>query len=381
MWLLVRWGGVEPPRLAAHGPQPCLSANSSTSANPKAIIIVESCMSSMKENSMRAIALDAMGSDSFPEPEIQAALEASLFLGRKIILVGDEKMLSPSIDFGIYKNVEIAHAPELVEMWEKPVESAKSKPNNSMAIGIRLIKEKKANAFITAGNTGGAMFNALKELGRIKGVQRPALPGIFPTRNGKCVVLDIGANVDCRPDFLLQFAIMGSVYAKTLLGIKNPRIGLLSNGEEPGKGTQLIKETFSLLEKSKSNFIGNVEPKEIFNGEVDVAITDGFTGNVLVKGSEAVAKLITDVLKEQLMSSIRTKIGALLAKNAFMEIKRLIDPEEIGAAPLLGVDGLVFVAHGRSNAKALISALKLADQSIKTNMLSKLSKAIQNRIM
>lgn len=329
---------------------------------------------------MKAIALDAMGSDAYPQPEIDAAIQASEMMRNKILLVGDEQLLTTKIDFSNIKNLEIIHAPEVVEMWDKPVESAKKKPNNSMAIGIKLIKEKRADAFVTAGNTGGAMFNALRELGRIKGVQRPALPGIFPTRLGKCIVLDIGANVDCRPDFLLQFAIMGGIYATTLLNIDKPRIGILSNGEEPGKGTQLIKDAFSLLEKSNLNFIGNVEPKEIFFGKVDVAVTDGFTGNVLVKGSEAVAKLIVDVLKEQLMASFTTKLGALLAKPAFKKIKKLVDPEEVGAAPLLGIDGLVFIGHGRSNARALVNALHLADRSIEMNLLPKLKKAIQKKM-
>ena len=329
---------------------------------------------------MKAIALDAMGSDAYPQPEIDAAIQASEMMRNKILLVGDEQLLTTKIDFSNIKNLEIIHAPEVVEMWDKPVESAKKKPNNSMAIGIKLIKEKRADAFVTAGNTGGAMFNALRELGRIKGVQRPALPGIFPTRLGKCIVLDIGANVDCRPDFLLQFAIMGCIYATTLLNIDKPRIGILSNGEEPGKGTQLIKDAFSLLEKSNLNFIGNVEPKEIFFGKVDVAVTDGFTGNVLVKGSEAVAKLIVDVLKEQLMASFTTKLGALLAKPAFKKIKKLVDPEEVGAAPLLGIDGLVFIGHGRSNAHALVNALHLADRSIEMNLLPKLKKAIQKKM-
>jgi len=329
---------------------------------------------------MKAIALDAMGSDAYPQPEIDAAIQASKMMRNKILLVGDEKLLTSKIDLSNINNLEIIHAPEVVEMWDKPVESAKKKPNNSMAIGIKLIKEKRADAFVTAGNTGGAMFNSLRELGRIKGVQRPALPGIFPTRLGKCIVLDIGANVDCRPDFLLQFAIMGGIYATTLLNIDKPRIGILSNGEEPGKGTQLIKDAFSLLEKSNLNFIGNVEPKEIFFGKVDVAVTDGFTGNVLVKGSEAVAKLIVDVLKEQLMASFTTKLGALLAKPAFKKIKKLVDPEEVGAAPLLGIDGLVFIGHGKSNARALVFALHLADRSIEMKLLPKLKKAIQKKI-
>jgi glycerol-3-phosphate acyltransferase PlsX len=193
-------------------------------------------------------------------------------------------------------------------------------------------------------------------------------------------VLDIGANADCRPEFLLQFAIMGSVYAENALGIQKPRVGLLSNGEEAGKGNALIHDTFPLLEASGLNFIGNVEGKELFGHHTDVVVTDGFTGNILLKSSEAVAKLITDVLKEQLMGSTRTKVGALLAKPAFGAIKTMMDPGEVGAAPLLGIDGLVFVGHGRSDARAMYNAIRVAHQSVQANLLDAIRTAIQQRL-
>ena len=328
------------------------------------------------------IILDAMGSDRYPEPEILAAVESAKELDIDIILVGDTGKLQDKLKQfgGDDLPISLVHAPEVVEMWDKPVESGRLKPNNSMSVGIKLLKEGKGQAFVTAGNTGGAMYNAIRTLGRIEGVQRPALSALFPTRKGKCIVLDIGANVDCRPDFLVQFAILGSIYAEVVLKASNPRVGLLSNGEEPGKGNQLVKESYPLIENSGLNFIGNIEPKELFSGEADVVVTDGFVGNVLVKGSEAVAKLITEILKEELMSTVFTKFGALLAKPAFSQIKKLVDPSEVGAAPLLGVDGLVFIGHGRSNAKALNSAIKLAHQSINLNLLSVLRKGIAERI-
>lgn len=329
-----------------------------------------------------AIILDAMGSDKYPDPEILAAVESAKELKIDIILVGDTKKIQDKLKQhgGQHLPISLVHAPEVVEMWDKPVESSRLKPNNSMSVGIKLLKEGKGEAFVTAGNTGGAMYNAIRTLGRIQGVQRPALSAIFPTRKGKCIVLDIGANVDCRPDFLLQFAILGSLYAELVLRVANPRLGLLSNGEEPGKGNQLVKDTFLLFEKSKFNFVGNIEPKELFGGEADVVVTDGFVGNILVKGSEAVSKLITEILKEQLMSTVFTKLGALMAKPAFSQIKKLVDPSEVGAAPLLGVDGLVFIGHGRSDAKALISAINLANQSVNLNLLSALRKGIAERI-
>ncbi|MHA1794991.1 MAG: phosphate acyltransferase PlsX [Promethearchaeota archaeon] len=328
------------------------------------------------------IILDAMGSDDYPFPEILGAIEAQKLISEEIILVGDKKLIEQKMkELSVDKDsFSIVDAPEFVKMWEKPVESAKKKPNNSMAVGIRLVKDENGSSFVTAGNTGGAMFNGLRVLGRMKGVQRPALSAIFPTRKGKCIVLDIGANADCRPEFLHQFAIMGSIYSKIINNVDNPRVGLISNGEEAGKGNQLVKDTYKLLEKSTVNFIGNVEPKELFAGEADVVVTDGFTGNVFVKGSEAIAKYIIDVLKESLMSSFRTKIGALLAKPAFNNIKSLIDPGDIGAAPLLGLDGLVLVGHGRSDARAITSSLILAHNATKSNLIDKMREGISSKL-
>jgi phosphate acyltransferase len=328
------------------------------------------------------IILDAMGSDKYPDPEIIGSIEAAGILKEEIILVGNEEVIRPKLEEASPENpyISIVHAPEVVEMWDKPVESARQKPNNSMAVGIQLVKDNKGQAFMTAGNTGGAMFNALRVLGRIKGVQRPALTGIFPTRKGKCIVLDIGANVDCRPEFLMQFAIMGNIYAQKVLNNPKPRIGLLSNGEEAGKGNELVKETYKLLEQSHLNFIGNIEGKELFGGEADVVVTDGFTGNVMMKSSEAVAKLITDTLKQELMRSFSTKLGALLAKPAFAKIKGLVDPSEVGAAPLLGIDGLIFIGHGRSDAKAITNALLLASSAVHNDLLGHLRNDISKNL-
>ena len=325
-----------------------------------------------------AIILDAMGSDAYPQPEILGALEAKKDIRDEIILVGNDQLIKNEMkNLGVGTNeFKIINAPEIVEMWEKPVEAAGKKPNNSMAVGIRLVKDGTGDAFVTAGNTGGAMFNGLRVLGRIKGVQRTPLSVVFPTRKGKCIVLDIGANADCRPDFLVQFAIMGSIYANFISEIAEPRVGLLSNGEEAGKGNKLTQDAYKLLEKSSVNFIGNVEPKELFAGEVDVVVTDGFTGNVLVKGSEAISKFMVDILKDSLMASLRTKIGALLAKPAFDQLKSLIDPSEVGAAPLLGLDGLVLVGHGRSDSRAITSSLKLAKQATDSGLVDKMRTGI-----
>lgn len=328
-----------------------------------------------------AIVLDGMGSDQYPEPEVIGALTAAEELQEEIILVGQQELLEPRLQAANTKGlpVRIVHAPDVLEMGEKAVESARKKPNNSMAIGLELVKSGEARAFVTAGNTGAAMFNGLRKLGRIKGVQRPALTAMFPVMTGYTVVLDIGANADCRPNFLQQFAVMGSIYAQKALGIQNPRVGLLSNGEEAGKGNQLIKDTYHLMEEIGLNFIGNVEAKELFAGHADVVVTDGFTGNVLLKTSESVAKMLLTVLKEELMSSSRTKMGAFLAKPAFGKVKKMLDPSEVGAAPLLGIDGLVFVGHGRSDAHAIHSALRAAHVAANHNLLEALRENIQSR--
>lgn len=329
-----------------------------------------------------AIVLDAMGSDDHPEPELQAAVQAAEMYQEQIFLVGNQEVLAERLKALNPKSlpVQIIHAPDILEMGDKAVASAQKKPNNSMAVGLELVKNGEAKAFVTAGNTGAAMFVALRKLGRIKGVQRPALTGLFPVKDGYTVVLDIGANVDARPEFLLQFAIMGSIYAQKALKIANPRVGLLSNGEEAGKGNQLVRETYPLLANSGLNFIGNVEGKELFGHAADVVVTDGFTGNVLLKSSEAVARLMVDVLRKELMTSFQTKMGALLARPAFAAIKKMMDPAEVGAAPLLGIDGLVFVGHGRSNAQALTSAIRVAHQAVNANLLETLRQEIQARL-
>ena len=330
-----------------------------------------------------SIILDGMGSDHYPDPEVQAAVTAAEKFGEEIILVGKEDLLRPKLEALNTKNlpVVIEHAPDVLEMGDKAVNDSVKKPNNSMAVGMRLLKSGRGRAFVSAGNTGGVMFNALRagSPGRIPGVQRPALTQTLPSKSGKCVILDIGANAECRPEFLLQFALMGSLYARHVLKLQNPRVGLVSNGEEAGKGNQLVKDTYPLLEKSGLNFIGNVEGKEIFGGAVDVAVIDGFTGNVMLKAVESVAKLISDTLKTELKSSPIMMVGGALSKPAFDKLRKMVSSDEIGAALLLGIDGLVFVGHGRSNAQALVSAIRLAQQTADTNLLDEMRKDIQEQ--
>ncbi|MCB2180089.1 phosphate acyltransferase PlsX [bacterium] len=326
------------------------------------------------------IVLDAMGSDNHPEPEVIAAVSAAKTFGDEILLVGQEDKLIPLLTKHNTMNapVTIIHAPEVFKMTDHISGSALRKEKNSMGVGLDLIKEGKADAFVTAGNTGGAMAIGLARLGRIKGVKRPALCAIFPVKNGQAMITDVGANAICKPEYLVQFATMASIYCKTALKVENPRVGLISNGEEAGKGNDLVKETYPLLEGSGLNFVGNIESKEFFGGMVDVAVTDGFTGNVFLKTSEAVAKLMTEQLRDHLMASPLTKVGALLAKPAFSQLRKDLDPAEVGAIPLLGLDGLVFVGHGRSDHRAIFSAIIKVRQAVSSDLLTSLREAIQN---
>ena len=332
------------------------------------------------------IVLDALGSDNCPDPEVQAALQAANEFDDDILLVGPADQLRDKLEAlnGTTTKVQIVNATDAITMEDKGLKLAlKAKhrnAKNSMAVGIDLVKSGEADAFITAGNTGGALATAYYRLGLIPGMERPALTTLFPVKGGHSVVLDIGANPECKPKHLYQFAIMGSIYAQKVLQIDNPRLGLLSNGEEAGKGNQLIQDTYPLLEASELNFIGNVEGKDLFGGEADVVVMDGFTGNILLKSSEAVAKLLIDSLREELMSSFRTKAGAALAKPAFGVIRKMMDPAEIGAAPLLGINGLVFIGHGRSDAYALVNAIRNARKAVATDLLNAIQEAIEEQL-
>ena len=332
------------------------------------------------------IVLDALGSDNCPEPEVRAALQAAHELNIDILLVGPADQLQNELAAlnGDSTRIQIVNAPEAITMQDKGIQLAlkakRREAKNSMAVGIDLVKNGEADAFVTAGNTGGALATAYYRLGLIPGLERPALTALFPVKGGHTVVLDIGANPECKPEHLYQFAIMGSIYAQKVLDKKAPRLGLLSNGEEAGKGNELIKCTYPLLEASTLNFIGNVEGKELFGGEADVVVMDGFTGNILLKSSEAVAKLLIDSLREDVLGSFRTKVGAALAKPAFGVIREMLDPAEVGAAPLLGVNGLVFIGHGRSNAYALVSAVRNAHKAVTTNLLNAIQDAIEEQL-
>lgn len=336
---------------------------------------------------MTRIVVDAMGSDNYPTPDVTGAVDAAREYGVEIILVGDESRIRPVLDSVKSADLplRVVHAPEMLTMDEKgedlALKARHKDARNSMAVGIDLIKSGEADAFVTAGNTGAAMVTALFRLGRLRGVDRPGLAPVFPTATGSCVVIDIGANPDCKAENLLQFGIMGSIYAERVRGVKNPKIGLISNAEEEGKGNELVKAATALLKASHLNYYGNVEGKEVIGGKVDVAVTDGFTGNVMLKSSEAVAKLIVDKIRETIRNgNMATKIGGLLVRPALGSIRKILDPAEEGAAPLLGVNGLVFIGHGRSNDFAIKNAIRVAKNAVEADVLESMKNAIEQNL-
>ncbi len=336
---------------------------------------------------MTRIVVDAMGSDNFPVPDVEGAVMAAREYGVEVILVGDESKVKPVLDRQDLQGlkVRLVHAPEMLTMNDKgmalALKARRANAKNSMAVGIDLVKNGEADAFVTAGNTGACVATSYFRLGMLEGVDLPALVGPFPTATGTCLVLDIGANPNCKPINLQQFAIMGSVYAEKARGIKTPRVGLIANGEEAGKGNDLVKESHPLLEAAKINFIGNVEGKEVFNGHADVAVTDGFTGNVFLKATEAVAKLLIDKIREIIKGgNLPTKIGGALVKPALGSLKQMLDPSEEGAAPLLGVNGLVFIGHGRSDAIAIQNSVRVARIAAEAKVLDAMKSAIEESL-
>jgi phosphate acyltransferase len=336
---------------------------------------------------MIRIVVDAMGSDEYPVPDVIGAVQAAREYDVEILLVGDKARIEPILsaqDPGDLP-ISIVHAPEMLTMEDKGMalvlKARRPNSQNSMAIGIDLVKDGKADAFVTAGNTGAASVTAYFRLGTIPGVDRPGLAPVFPTATGSCVVLDVGANPDCKPENLLQFAIMGSIYASRVRRVASPVVGLLANGEEAGKGNDLVKHTYPLLAASGLNFYGNIEGKELLGGKVDVAVTDGFTGNILLKSSEAVAKMLMEKIKEAILNGgLLAKLGGALIKPSLKGIKKLMDPSEHGAAPLLGVNGLVFIGHGRSDALAIKNAIRVARDAVEADVLPSIRSAIETSL-
>ncbi len=328
------------------------------------------------------IVVDAMGSDRRPDPDVAGAVQAAREFKQQagqqttIVLVGDtnivERELAKHDITGLL--IEIVHASQAIDMHEKPSRILRSKPDSSMMVGLNLVHTGKADAFVTAGNTGAVLALAtLHTLRRIPGVRRPALTSLVRVENDQMVVMvDLGANTDTRPEWLVQFGVMGSIYADKVLNIHSPRVALLSNGEEEGKGNTLVRETAELFPAAGVNFIGNVEPKEVLQGAADVVVTDGFVGNIMLKSLEAVGDTFFRVMRRELTANPLRILGALLTSPVLRKIRKQVDPFEVGGAPLLGVNGIVIVAHGRTNAKGMYNAIRQAQRAAEGHVVEAL---------
>ncbi|HKN88402.1 MAG TPA: phosphate acyltransferase PlsX [Nitrospiraceae bacterium] len=308
------------------------------------------------------IAVDAMGGDHGPAPNVEGAWQAVTELGVEVILVGDESTLREQMTRLRITDARltIRHASQVVEMHESPAQIARKKRDSSIWVATELVKAGEADAVVSAGNTGASMVASFFLLGVIKGVERPAIATLLPTLTGTAIMLDVGANVDCEAAHLMQFALMGNEYGKYLFGKPNPRIGLLSIGEEDSKGNEVTKEAFALLKASPINFVGNVEGREVYSGAADVIVCDGFIGNVALKISEGVADTIKKLLMKEIANSRLGRFAYLFLARPLMRLRRRIDYAEFGGAPLLGVNGVCMISHGRSSAKAIKNAIARA---------------------
>src|SRR5580704_13036884 len=332
------------------------------------------------------IALDAMGSDRAPKPEIEGAIHAARSYGVRVLLVGPEAPIRAELErhpAAAHLPIEIVHASEVITMEDKAVQAVRGKRDSSMRVGLRLVREGRAAGFVTAGNTGAAMATAKMVLGALHGVDRPALAAVFPTAPGTAaILLDVGANVDCKPHNLEQFAVMGEVYFRSMFGRagfgagRRPRVGLLSIGEEETKGNVLTRESFQLLKRLPLDFVGNVEGRDLFSGHVDVIVADGFVGNVALKISEGVANLVRSTLKESLKATITSQVGYMLSRSAFSDFKKRIDHTEYGGAPLLGVKGVCIITHGSSNANAIKNAVRVAAEFAERRINSSIERGL-----
>src|SRR5205814_3297649 len=273
--------------------------------------------------------------------------------------------------------IDVVHATEVIGMGEKAATAVRSKRDSSMRVGLRLVREGRAAGFVTAGNTGAAMATAKMVLGALPGVDRPAMPSVYPTSSDKsAILLDVGTNVECKPQNLEQFAVMGEIYSRSIFGTHRPRVGLLSIGEEEGKGNELTREAYGLLRQLPLNFAGNVEGRDLYNGTVDVIVCDGFIGNVALKVSEGLVSTVRFLLKESLKSTISSQVGFLLSRRAFEDFKKRLDYAEYGGAPLLGIKGVCIVGHGSSNSNAIKNAIRVAAQFADTRINDKIEKGL-----
>ncbi|MGE3275644.1 MAG: phosphate acyltransferase PlsX [Vicinamibacterales bacterium] len=326
------------------------------------------------------IAVDAMGGDHAPGRIVDGAVAAARYLGIGVDLVGRSAAVDAELarhaDAGAL-DVRVIDAPDVITMDERPAQALRRKPGASVRVAAERVASGEAAALVTAGHTGAAVVAAHQVFGMLPGVDRPALAPSVPTRAGSAVLLDVGATVECRPVHLLQFGVMGAVYARAGLGVPNPRVGLLSIGEEASKGNELTREAHRLLKAAPVNFVGNVEARDIFSGQADVIVCDGFTGNVALKLSEGLVEMVEELLGEELSSTFTSQVGSLLSRRAFRRFRKRVDYSEYGGAPLMGVAGLCIVGHGRSSAKAIRNAIVTAARFVTSNVLGRVAQEIK----
>lgn len=316
------------------------------------------------------IAVDAMGGDFAPAQIVQGASQAATEYDLDISLVGLPSAVQPLLDS--HPRLRLVPCTQVIAMDEHAAQAVRAKPDSSMSVCARMCKEGRADGWISAGNSGAIMATALFIQGRIKGVDRPALGSIVPTQNGFAYFLDVGANVDSKPEYMVQFAMMGAVYAREMLGRENPRVGLLSNGEEAGKGDERVRETAKRLSGSLKGFIGNVEPKDIYGAKADVIVADGFIGNVAIKMAEATADFLFRSLRDEIPKTMRGKLGGMLIRPGVRQLRARVDWREFGGAPLLGIDGVAVIAHGRSDARAIKNAIRVTRDAVENQLVGKI---------
>ena len=328
---------------------------------------------------MTTIALDAMGGDHAPRAEVEGAILGARELGVRVLLVGIERDIRQELDRHGYRDLpmEIVPATEVVAMTDSPAQAFRRKRDSSLHVAARLVRDGKADALVSAGNTGAVMTVARFVLGTLPSVDRPALAGAFPNMKDKVsVILDVGANVDSKPEHLEQFGVMGDIYYRAIWGVKRPRVALLSIGEEESKGNELTREAAARLKQAPLNFVGNVEGRDVFRGNVDVVVCDGFIGNIALKLSEGLAEHITGMLKKAIKSSLTSQIGYALSKRAFDAFRKRTDYSEYGGAPLLGVRGVTVIGHGRSNPNAIKNAIRVAAELCRARVNEKIEQEL-----
>jgi phosphate acyltransferase len=323
---------------------------------------------------MIKIAVDSMGSDNSPFSEIEGAVQAARAYSVRVILVGKEAMLVPLLKDagGNGLPIEIRNATQVIAMDEPPTAALRKKRDSSIRVAADLVRNKEASGLVSAGNTGAVMATSKMVFGSVPGVDRPALATVLPTLAGHAVLLDVGANVDCKPHHLVQFAVMGHLFSKKIIGVDSPRVGLMSVGEEESKGNDLTREVHQALKHLNLNFIGNVEGRDIYNGRADVIVCDGFTGNVALKTSEGLIEAVLKLLKEELSRNLQAKLGALLSQQSFKRLKKRLDYSEYGGAPLLGLRGVSIICHGRSSSNAIKNAIRVAKDFAENEVNAKL---------